>query len=237
MVGGSQLKGAYSPTDYPGAIATVMMCCLWGVFFFALAGEDDVPWIHKKLMAPWLKLTKWMVGVTSIDEFGAKHPIDSDVALCFFLVEGYRSHFNNIKRFTLALILVVTPLLMTFVELPGSWAGEYALYNRQYYNPTTFLSSQVITIILLLTKVAQALKAPAVQVDYNIAAQTRELDGPMILKDEVMSLLSGSKVVVEKEACHFVGDFDVKDGVCVQKLPGDRSVTRPKTSSTSKASI
>ena len=65
VAGGSQLKGAYSPTDYPGAIATGLMCCLWGLFFLALAGEDDVPWIHKTLMAPWLKLTKWMGAHTS----------------------------------------------------------------------------------------------------------------------------------------------------------------------------
>ena len=226
-------RGVYSPLEYPGALATGIFFLLLATAFLALASEDHFPTVHKYLMMPWVNLTLSISGVSSIGELGAKYPIDSDVALCFYLAQGYRSKFNTYKRITLAVMLVIIPLLMTFVELPGTWAASLGTFNRAVgYDPAGFLVSQIVTIILLVLKVAQALKPPAIDVDFKIAKTTRELDAEPTLRDELMSLLSVSRMVVEQEACHFVGDFRVENGVCLQKKPENRHVTRPRNQGT-----
>jgi len=208
------ITGWYAPMDYPGAIAGVCVLIFWGLYFFNLAAEDDCKYV-RMFFAPWIWAQMYMVGVKTKDDSGAGHPIDSDVALCFFLAEGYKSNFNNIKRAVVGVLILVILLLMTVVEPAGSWVYEYSKYNRSP-NPTdwapgSFVVGQGITLILLATKMFQALKAPTVNVDYATCNQTRALDPERTLLTELKSMLSGSRMVVESEACHFVGDFEVSN--------------------------
>ena len=147
-------QGVYSQHDYPGAISWVCVTYFWGIYFLNLALEDDCPYV-RRFMAPWIRAQMTMVGVKTTGESGCKHPIDSDTALCFFLAQGYKSSFNSIKRLALACFILLIFCILTFAEAPGSWVDEYAKYNSAFYSPGTFLSSQIVVILLLVTKIWQ----------------------------------------------------------------------------------
>jgi len=248
IVNTGPMMGVYAPSGYPGAPFAWLICCLFGGIFLSLALEDNFPKINTYLMKAWLKPTMACLGIKSINEFGHAYrgieSINSDVALCFWLVDGYRSNFFVYKRVLLALALVILPVSMAYFELPDSWAGEYANYNRGIgFLPSTFISSQSTTIYLMISQVLfTALKPPPVKVDYSVAQTTREHHANPTFFTELASVLSASKTVVEKEACHFVGDFKVDGGAPVPKTPEERmngvkSTTTPTPSNTGTMSV
>ena len=214
IVNTGPMMGVYAPSGYPGAPFAWLICCLFGGIFLSLALEDNFPKINTYLMKAWLKPTMACLGIKSINEFGHAYrgieSINSDVALCFWLVDGYRSNFFVYKRVLLALALVILPVTMAYFkwpllttadhgllqmaspyhpvadhgwrwqlhvhvpwlltraspiramwqvsmayfELPDSWAGEYANYNRGIgFLPSTFISSQSTTIYLMISQV------------------------------------------------------------------------------------
>lgn len=121
------------------------------------------------------------------------------------------------KRSALGVVLVLVLLAMTFINIPGSWAGEYHRYFE--FNGGVFLGGELTTLALLMMKVWQDLKAPQIGVDYNVCRTTRALDPEPTLITELKNLGYSSRMVVEKEACHFVGDFEVRaDGTLKPKL-------------------
>jgi len=214
--------GKHTPDNYPGAICAELVLLLWGFYFFCLAAEDDFPFVKKKLTL-WMRLQMWMIGVKSIDAAGSQHPIDSDTALCFFLADGYKSRFNGFKRAALAVLLLIVLVVITFDN--SGWAAEFAKYNQEFFEPGAFLTTQYIVLILLIVKISQALKAPQVGVDYNICRETRALDPEPTLKSELLNLADGASAVVMKEACHFVGDFEVGGGSDHGNRAAGRSLT------------
>jgi hypothetical protein len=204
--------GQYSEPHYPGCVAWVVVTFLWGVYFLNLGLEDDCKYI-RECMKPWIKAQMWMVGVESYDEGGCSYDIDTDTSLCFYLTEGYKSYFNGIKRIALALFLILIFSVLTFVENdPGSWVQEYSRYNGEFYSSGSFLSTQFIVLLLLVSKIFQDLKAPSISVEYKVTALTHKLDPAPTWKSELIQLLSSSRVIVEKEACHFVRDFEEGPG-------------------------
>jgi len=215
--------GVYSQYDYPGPIAWIVICFGWAIYFFNLALEDDCKYI-RYAMTPWIRLNMWMVGVKTVGDSGCKHPLDSDTALCFFLAKGYKSSFNNLKRLALAVLIIIVLIVLTFVERETSWAGEYAKYNGDFFQPGSFFVNQYIVLLLLAVKVSQSLKAPGIEVDYNVCNQMRALDDEPTLLSELKGLVRGSRLVVEREACHFVGDWTVANGKLQMKPTLKQSV-------------
>ena len=84
--------------------------------------------------------------------------------------------------------------------------------------------NQYIVLLLLAVKVSQSLKAPGIEVDYNVCNQTRALDDEPTLLSELKGLVRGSRLVVEREACHFVGDWTVANGKLQMKPTLKQSV-------------
>lgn len=136
-----------------------------------------------------------------------KDPIvDSDEALCFFLVDGYFSIFNKVKRYTTFIIFLFILFLMTYVNNIVMWSEEYDRFNYGFFNPITFMVSKVTVAILLILKVNDDLTPPAIRISYDM--YSKRVAGDRTMFAQLYNMTSTAKDITEIEGLKVMTLFD-----------------------------
>jgi len=187
---------------YPGAITTGLFCIAMGAIILALAMEDTFPSLQKGCFGKMIRNLFSCIGLK--DPENVKNPdIDSDEALCFFLVDGFHSKFNEYKPVLTFVVFLIILMVITYFEAITLWAVEYGHFNRAWgFDPVNYMLSRIPVAFLLITKVMADLKPPAVQVGYEVYSS--KIKGNRTFLEELKNLTSPAKAVTEREALKYL---------------------------------
>lgn len=179
---------------YPGAIIIGLFFLTFSNFFLTIALEDSFGKRFKKRpMARIISATFFSIGLKSVDDL--KDPtIDSDEALCFFLVDGYFSIFNAWKRYGFTILLIAILASLTYVSSFAPWTVEYDKYNGDFYNASSYLIAQAPVAVLIFMKVAADLQPPSVRLEAEDYAKVKHKS---TLIHQIMNLAGASGAPAE----------------------------------------
>ena len=156
--------------------------------FLILAIEDQCKLVHYMIRPNILFLM--MLSETKgrdPESFGAKWPLDSDTALCFFLEQGYKTKANSFIKSVL--MFGVFGLIFVFMIFPEEWGARSVF--------TAVLS----TFMLLIVKIFGGLRATKKDVDFPVMYTSTLITLPTPTE---WTLLSKAAEVVESTCVTYV---------------------------------
>ena len=121
------------------------------------------------------------------------HVIDSDCALCFYLVSYYHTRANKLKRVVMAVAIYSIWIVSFFVIVP---------HLNPNFRPISFLGQVITSLILMGISIATSLRAPKFKVDYRAHQKKKHLYEDMRIPtrlSELRSLSSAANAKVEAE--------------------------------------
>ena len=201
---------------WPGTIVTVAIFFgLNSYFRDALEPEGQVSPLNRPVVYCFLRLA----GVKSSEELAPKFPIDSDRALCFYLVEYYHTNLNKYKR------------MMMWFTIMGWVVGFVILFLLPLLSPGFdswgFIANQMSTLLIIALSISHSLRAPVFKVDYRAhqkkkglyIALDKERDGGSVLS-ELKSLASAATSTEEAEGLRFLKHEDPNGPAQASPAPG-----------------
>lgn len=194
---------------YPGAPLLILFFFAVAAWFFILVGEDYIPLLNKTF-APVYKLIVWLF---EVDDAGSstervnqrlRAPVESGVALCFYLVDFYDSRANKAKQYVLTFFAVACLFSVVFL-LPVLF--KLADINSAF-DPMAFLWQQIPNIFLVVIAILASLRATKFPVNF-FCYSTKGFallqgSSDRLFLRELQLLMYAATAVVEGEACHFL---------------------------------
>lgn len=218
---------------WPGTPVTVLVAMFFSTVYWQMQNSHK-PCIGRFLViCNWLtiKVLKYLAGVKSAEELKPKFPIDSDRALCFYLVEFYHTKWNAMMRFFIGSTMVFYSVIILFVLMPA--------FNPSFA-PWSFLGTQITTVVLMAISIAHSLRAPIFKVDYRawlkkndtFIAKDKDIKAvPTVWGDIKTVLGSAANALVETEALRFLRHEELQStdtqGDFVAGTEVDGPVVRP----------
>ena len=146
--------GVVSAPSWPGTPVTALVCLTLAYFFLCMSLAHRYSRV-RYVARCFVKLHGFMSRVKGGRGLWISHTIDSDRALCFYLVEWYHSRWNAFRRVVLYVIICGGMFIIIFFVIPALTATD-----PEAAKPLDFVGAQGLKFLLLGISLFHSLHAP-----------------------------------------------------------------------------